>query len=54
VRTDLNVGANLRARVNDGSQVDHLKHTCFLEAEVRRAAFSWRTDDDVIKQFDLQ
>src|SRR5438270_1052039 len=50
MRTDLNVRANLRTRTDNGSQMNHLKHTCFLEAEVRRAAFSWRTDDDVIKE----
>jgi hypothetical protein len=49
VWTDLNVRANLRPRTDDGSAVNHLKHTCFLEAEVRRPPFSWRTDDDVIK-----
>src|SRR5207249_1289966 len=49
VRTDLNVRANLRPGTDDGSQMNHLKHTCFLEAEVRRAPFTRRTDDDVIK-----
>ena len=41
-------------RVNDRSRVNHSEHACFLEAEVRRATFSRRADDDVIKQFDLQ
>jgi hypothetical protein len=39
VWTDLNVRANLRPRTDDGSAVNHLKHTCFLEAEIRRTTF---------------